>query len=241
MVKSMKKISILFVMLFCASVMFAQNVAKHPKNGYPIIISDNGTWEYIPETGIFTDSRDGKTYKTVAIGTQIWMAENLAYKASSGCYAYDNDSSYLEKYGYLYNWETAKNVCPEGWHLPSDEEWKTFEQNLGMTETEVNTGIYRGSAANVGARLKSTTDWKLYEGQRLGNNETGFNALPGGYRRSDGSSAHVEEFCFWWASTPKENDDGGAWRRYLYYHSSVVGRYPGLRTDGYSVRCLKNN
>lgn len=232
----MKKTSILFIVIFCATSIFAQNVTKHPQNGKPIIISDNGNWAYKPETGSFKDSRDGKTYKTVTIGTQIWMAENLAYKASSGCWAYKNDSSYVEKYGYLYNWETAKDACPAGWHLASDEEWKTLERNMGMTEKEVNTGIYRGK--DVGAKLKSTTIWFPYEGQNLGTNESGFNAVPGGiwlhnegfnYDRGDG---------YWWTSTPKEGEH--AWRRYIYNHSNVVGRNPGHRADVMSVRCIKD-
>jgi hypothetical protein len=72
----------------------------------------------------FTDSRDGKTYKTIKIGSQIWMAENLAFKASSGCWAYDDDKSNVEKHGYLYDWNAAKTTCPAGWHVPSDEEWE---------------------------------------------------------------------------------------------------------------------
>jgi uncharacterized protein (TIGR02145 family) len=76
--------------------------------------------------GTFKDSRDGKTYKTVKIGTQTWMANNLAFKASSGCCAYDNNKSNAAIYGYLYSWETAKNVCPTGWHLPSMAEWTTL-------------------------------------------------------------------------------------------------------------------
>lgn len=234
----MKKLSILFIMLFCATVMLAQNVTKHPKNGKAIIIYDNGTWAYKPETGSFKDSRDGKTYKTVSIGTQVWMAENLAYKASNGCWAYNNSSSNVTKYGYLYNWETAKNVCPAGWHLPSDEEWKTLERNLGMTATEANESGYRGEG--IGKKMKSATGWELHEGKNYGNNESGFNALPGGYRYAyDGSFRNAGEGGYWWSSTPDGSED--AWRRDLLYDGGGVGRDAGGRTGGYSVRCLKDN
>ncbi|MCL2283654.1 MAG: hypothetical protein FWC26_10120, partial [Fibromonadales bacterium] len=134
----------------------------------------------------FTDPRDGKTYKTVKIGTQTWMAQNMNYN-SSGSSCYDNNSSGCEKFGRLYNWEAAKQACPVGWHLPSDNEWQVL----------VN---YVRSELIAGKRYKSKIDWDLYDFSKSNPNDPkckwktadgeydhcasddfGFSALPGGY------------------------------------------------------------
>ena len=83
------------------------------------------------QTEKLTDLRDGKIYKVTTIGTQKWMAENLAYKTEKGCWAYDNNVANVKIYGYLYNWETAKKSCPKGWHLPSKTEWEILINFLG--------------------------------------------------------------------------------------------------------------
>ncbi len=118
------------------------------------------TVNYAQQTGSFTDSRDGKVYKTVKIGTQTWMAENLAFKTESGCWAYDNDESNVAKYGRFYNWETSKKVCPAGWHLPSDKEWKTLTDFLGGENV-------------AGGKMKSKTDWN--DPNTGATNKSGFN------------------------------------------------------------------
>jgi uncharacterized protein (TIGR02145 family) len=182
------------------------------------------TVNYAQQTGSFTDYRDGKVYKTVKIGTQTWMAENLAFKTESGCWAYDNDESNVAKYGRFYNWETSKKVCPAGWHLPSDKEWKTLTDFLGGENV-------------AGGKMKSKTDWN--DPNTGATNKSGFNALPAGFFDfSTGFPSGRGACILFWSSTP----DGKkyAWRRNLNYELSDVIRIGGVRKNGFSVRCLKN-
>lgn len=188
------------------------------------------------KTNTFKDKRDGKIYKTVKIDNQIWMAENLSYKANSGCWAY-KDESKLAKYGSLYNWEMAKTVCPSGWHLPSDAEWKTLEQSLGMPVAEVNEVGWRGKG--VGAKMKSSSDWKLYAGKNYGNNKSRFNALPSGYYDSNNRVPFVDvgTDSYFWSST---SNGKSAWVRNFYGPDDKVNRFDYYKIYGFSVRCIKN-
>jgi len=103
-----------------------ENVKQTIEKSSLDIKSSNGKY------GKYIDPRDGKIYPTVCIGKQTWMSKNLAFKPEIGkCWAYGKKQSNVDKYGYLYNWETAKNVCPAGWHLPSKEEFETLIQNIG--------------------------------------------------------------------------------------------------------------
>lgn len=176
----------------------------------------------------FKDSRDGKVYKTVKIGNQIWMAENLAYAPSSGNYwAYDNDNSNVETYGYLYDWETACDVCPDGWHLPTDAEWTELTDYLGE---------------NAGGKLKATGTIEAgtglwYDPNTGATNETGFTALPGGGRDGSGAFYYVGFTGFWWSAT--ESTANGAWGRNMTYSLSDVNRGLGKEL-GFSVRCLRD-
>lgn len=180
--------------------------------------------------GTFTDPRDGKVYQTVTIGNQEWMAENLAYEPSSGNYwAYDNNNSNVETYGYLYDWETACDVCPDGWHLPTDAEWTELTDYLGE-----NAGGKLKATGTIGA---GTGLW--YEPNTGATNETGFTALPGGGRDGSGSFDFIgSDGGFWWSAS--ESNAYSAWYRIMIYDYSDVYRYDYSKESGFSVRCLRD-
>ncbi len=206
------------------------------------------------ETGTLTDSRDHSTYQTVKIGEQWWMAENLAYLpfvSPSLIEAYDNSYCYIygyqdtcirkakatynfDTYGVLYNWKAAIDACPEGWHLPSDEEWKQLEMYLGMNYREVDGTGWRGT--DEGWKLKSEANW--YNNGN-GNNESGFSALPGGYRYHDGRFYACGDGGIWWSAT--EGGSLRAWYRTLEYDKQNVHRHLTNKENGFSIRCLRDN
>ncbi|HPL18696.1 MAG TPA: fibrobacter succinogenes major paralogous domain-containing protein [Spirochaetota bacterium] len=186
------------------------------------------------EQGILKDSRDGKEYPTVKIGSQIWMAKNLAYKAKSGIRAWGDDMKNVEKYGYLYDWAAAQEACPKGWHLPADAEWKTLELNLGMSPDEFDKN--RKRAEGLGMKLKSATGW--YENGN-GNNESGFNAFPGGACLFYDNSYHfLGELAYFWTSTAEGSQD--AYARVLRYDETYAERSLFAKSNSLSVRCVKD-
>jgi len=202
----------------------------------------------------FTDSRDGQFYSTVQIGTQCWMAENLNVgtridgannQIDNGTmekYCYDDDVANCDTYGGLYQWDemmqyttdtAVQGICPDGWHLPTDNEWKTMEMELGMSQSEANGAGYRGT--DEGEKMKSTSGW-LYNGN--GTNTSGFTALPGGVRYFDGGFEEPGTNGDWWSSTMY--DGLNSVTRDLEESSDQVGRYGEYKTNGFSVRCLKD-
>ena len=182
------------------------------------------------QNGTFTDIRDDKTYKTVKIGTQTWMAENLAYKTSGGCWAYDNKAGSVETFGYLYDWETAKNVCPEGWHLPGDDEWTELTGYTGGTN-DAGGKLKAGGTIEAGTGL-----W--HEPNTGATNQYGFTALPGGRRDLDGQFNYIDSYGYWWTAT--ENNTNTAFSRSMFFNYGGVLRNPENKEFGFSVRCLKN-
>ena len=185
-------------------------------------------------TGTLKDARDGKTYKTVKIGTQTWMAENLAWKTGNGCFAYDDNESNVKTYGYLYNWETATKVCPFGWHLPSEREWASLTTYLGGD-----------SIAHIELKETGQSYWK--EADSTVTNKSGFSAIPGGLY-NDNSFKHRIEFQYignygyWWSATtePGEGNNLNACFRTLgnYYKNEKLDY--ATKSRGSSVRCIKD-
>ena len=215
----MKKIQLLFTIIFAAGNLLAQ---QEDIKSEKVADSDTVTIK----TDVFTDNRDEKVYKTVKIGDQIWMAENLAFKTDSGCWAYDNDENNVSKYGYLYSWETAKKVCPSAWHLPSDAEWTTLTAYLGGEEVG-------------GKKLKSSSAWAIEGLTNYATNMSGFNALPAGYRLSNNNSFfNINLSSNLWTSTPLHSKY--AWCYNLSGYTGNVNHVGFDRTHGFSVRCIQD-
>ncbi|NJK96195.1 MAG: hypothetical protein HC905_15920 [Bacteroidales bacterium] len=178
----------------------------------------------VNETGTFTDTRDGKSYNTIHIGNQWWMAENLAYKMDEGSWFYYDDSATYSQYGRLYNFEAAKNACPAGWHLPSDNDWKALETNIGMSADVINNVDWRGT--NQATQLKV-------------GGASGFNAKMGGQKYDYGSFADIDVVGTFWTST--QSTETKAFYRGFNTNHTDIHREAYAKLFGYSVRCLKNS
>jgi uncharacterized protein (TIGR02145 family) len=185
----------------------------------------------------FTDSRDGKVYRTVKIGNQVWMAENLNYDVEgffgSKSKCYDNEPKNAEKYGRLYDWKTAMKVAPSGWHLPSNEEWdKLYRFADGTSGTE---SPYESETA--GKYLKAKSGW---EDSSNGEDKFDFSALPGGcYFGGVFNSVYMGGS--WWSSSTStsEYDYYNAYFRYMLSHESAC--WGNSKKDSlYSVRCIQD-
>ncbi len=211
---------------------------------------------------------DGNTYKTIKIGTQVWMAENLKttrYNDGSAiplvtdntawenlntpAYSwYGNDSTLNAKlYGALYNYytvavaDTTNNVCPTGWHVPTDTAWGVLTIFLS------NNGYgYGGSGSDIGKSMASTFGWTSsgtagnIGNDQATNNSSGFAGLPGGYRNYNGTFEDIGNYGYWWCSSEDESDPNYAWHHYLNYSSEGVTSNPDYKEYGYSVRCLRD-
>ncbi|MBU6158383.1 MAG: hypothetical protein KGP35_05055 [Bacteroidetes bacterium] len=204
--------------------------------------------------GTMTDQEEN-LYKTIKIGDQTWMAENLKttkYRNgtailnitdstqwannTTGAYAsYDNKFTNDCPYGKLYNWFAVANsnqLCPTGWHVPTDAEWATLINFL-----DANAG--GGINTNTGGVQMKSTGTKYWEGpDTTATNSSGWSGLPGGYRFDDGSFYGLGLIAPWWSATEKDTNE--AWYRYVYFNGGVAYSQKINKTYGLSVRCIKD-
>ncbi|MFA5013893.1 MAG: fibrobacter succinogenes major paralogous domain-containing protein [Bacteroidales bacterium] len=243
--------------LFLFALVFIYSCTPLP---FPYILLDS------LNTFLFMDLRDFKVYKTVTIGGQVWMAENLAYLPSvndpgdgsedaghtDDAYYYVNGyggeginenvadakaTTSYQTYGVLYNWTAAQSACPEGWHLPSDDEWKELEMYLGISQEQADSIGERGT--DQGGKLKEAGTSHWFNPNTGSTNESGFTALPGDCRHTDGSILDVGSNGYWWSSTKLGTKI--AWCRGLEYYNSNVNRTVYKQEFGFSVRCLRDD
>jgi uncharacterized protein (TIGR02145 family) len=213
----------------------------------------------IPCPGMPTVEYGGQVYNTIQIFGQCWLKENLNVgemipgtmeQVDNGTiekYCYDNDIDSCTKYGGLYQWnemmqytaqQSARGICPPGWHLPADEEWKVLE---GAVDSQYGIGnaewdLFEESRGyDAGTNLKTTSGWFA---NHNGTDLFGFSGLPGGSRYGNGYFAGILYNGLWWAST--DFDDTYAWYRHLIPGLEITRNYL-VQVGGFSVRCLKDD
>lgn len=213
---------------------------------------------YGSEVAFSTDATDidGNIYNTIIIGTQVWMQEDLRTTRYPGgtvipfvtdndawaglttpacCWYYNTPRG--DGFGLIYNWYTIEvgELCPVGWHVPTDEEFKILERYLGMTTAESNRSDWRGT--DEGNKLKSATSWI----QAIGTNSSGFSALGEGYRwGADGTFNDLGKVAYWWTSSYHWDGTTKALYRRLDSNEGRIYREGVIKAGGKSVRCLKN-
>lgn len=198
--------------------------------------------------GFLSDSRDGQVYRTVKIGNQVWMAENLNYEykvngSTYGNWCYNDSALYCERYGRLYTWAAAmdsattgcgygatcetdagavQGICPDGWHLPSRAEWDTLIAFVGGEDV-------------AGRRLRSISGW--YDNAN-GDDGYGFSALPSGIRHGNGGFNNAGQNANFWSSSESSPDSSS--QMYMYYTVRSAGLVGNAKNKAFSVRCVKD-
>ncbi len=227
-----------------------------------VLPTTDSSTNFSTDSGETITDFDGNVYNTLKIGNQVWMAENLMVthyrngdRITSGHNAkewntltigaycdYADDVNNVHTYGRLYNWYAVadiRNVAPEGWHVPSDEEWLELEKYLGMSSsvlTSPKIGMFeRGT--NEGEILKNGKAWVGQNGTNL----VGFSALPAGRRGSGGAYENIGQGTYFWTST----EDNLPWfeaaeHRWMISSRKTIGRAPMVKTFGLSIRCIKD-
>jgi uncharacterized protein (TIGR02145 family) len=197
--------------------------------------------------GTLTD-RDGNKYKTITIGTQTWMAENLRttkYNDGSPIPNVEDESDWIDlttgaycnyfnalgldtiaTYGRLYNWYAVNDdLAPDGWHVATDADWTTLTD-------------YLGGESVSGNKIREVGTTHFYSPNTDATNETGFTAVPGGYRGNNGIFGNFGYGSDWWSATADDADN--AWGRGIHYGSGAISRDLSDKVVGFSVRCVKD-
>lgn len=206
--------------------------------------------------GVITDARDGKQYQTVQIGTQCWMAQNLnigtringtTNQTQNGTiekYCYDDTESNCDEYGGLYQWnemmnylstEATQGICPDGWHLPSEDEWCILTTYI---DTTVDCATFGSSGTDVGGKMKETDTTHWFSPNEGATNSSGFTALPGGYGIDYDTFFNLGNIGYFWSSTL--NDASTSWSRLLFSSYVTVFKLNMNKSYGHSVRCVKD-
>ena len=243
-------------------------------NSDDIIVVVDAPGGFNPELsyGTLTDY-DGNSYKTIEIGEQNWMAENLKVthyadgtpipfvtdeadwssmdeEDRAYCW-YDNLSEYKDTTGALYSWTGAMNgssgvndsvtlvqgVCPDGWHIPTDEDWKELEIFLGMSAETADKYDWRGSDEGGSLKEMGFSHWDLPNAGA--DNASGFTALPGGFRSYTGTFYGVGQYATFWTANQKSGSEN-IWYRVLNQDEKRIYRHYNLRNQGHSVRCVED-
>ncbi|MBI5217615.1 MAG: hypothetical protein HY958_01620 [Bacteroidia bacterium] len=201
-------------------------IAKDPQKNE----SEGSLWSFTTSSflgnGTFPDTRDNKNYKYQQIGSQVWTAENINYETAGGSWYYDNNPVNSE-YGKLYDWQTAQTVCPQGWHIPSDAEWQKAIDYLGGNDV-------------AGGKMKEagSAHWNGTNGG--GDNSSGFNAIPGGYRNNTGTFLNKGYMANYWSSTSGGDNSNSAFYRSIDNQGTDITKIFNYKTNAFSVRCVKN-
>jgi uncharacterized protein (TIGR02145 family) len=177
-----------------------------------------------PVAGILTDSRDGHRYRTVKIGNQVWLAQNLNFSTSNS-WCYGADTARCSIFGRLYNWYRATEVCPSGWHLPRPEEWDELADVVGGSD-------------DAGQKLKTTGGWSEHGN---GFDAFGYGVLPGGRRSEDGISEGIGSSAYFWTASRLILNNART-RGFLAGSTSMergVKWFDDLKR-GLSVRCVED-
>jgi len=210
------------------------------------------------EALLYVYDLDNNRYNVIKIGEQYWMKENLRTtqyndttfiptgtdldwpKAKHGAYAiYDNNPANTKKYGLLYNGYAAASgkLCPKGWHVATDKDWRELEKFLGIPETELERTGERG---DIAGKLKTKDDWT--PSAYANDNSSGFSILPAGSRKENGEYTTLNQYGNFWTSTVYDDRYGllYLWNHHVHYNTDAIGRIYTLATNGYSCRCVKD-